>query len=244
MRDAVLDLVLGSRCAVCSRPGRVLCRGCRTSLPRTARPCWPTPTPPGLAPPVAAGDYAGALRLLVNAHKEEQRFALAGPLGDLLALSVLTLLGTASPGTPVLLVPVPSRGEVVRRRGHDPLQRVAARAAGRLRSQGVPARVQRLLRSTRRAEDQAGLGADDRARNLAGSMVCRRVPHLRAAGGGGTRVVIVDDVITTGATVREAQRALEAGDVVVRGVAVVAATRRTAVSAARSHGAVVRVSRE
>lgn len=238
MPDAVLDLLLGSRCAVCERPGRVLCPGCRSDLPRAAETCWPTPCPPGLARPVAVGGYDGALKLLVNAHKEQNRFALADPLGELLALSVLahTTSAPVRPAAPdrprqrVLLVPVPSRGAVVRRRGHDPLLRLTLRAASRLRWMGVPASVGRLLRSVRAAADQAGLGASDRARNLAGTMACsaRAGPgRASVAGAPAPLVVVVDDVITTGATVREAQRALEAARVAVTGIAVVAATRRT-----------------
>ena len=129
MRDALLDLLLGSRCAVCERPGRVLCPGCREALPREAVEAWPTPTPPGLARPLAVGEYADALKLIVNAHKEQRRFALARPLGDLLAVAALGhLAGTAGPA---LLVPVPSRAAVVRARGHDPLTRLALRAATR-----------------------------------------------------------------------------------------------------------------
>lgn len=181
---------------------------------------------------MAVGGYDGALKLLVNAHKEQNRFALADPLGELLALSVLVHTtsapvrpaGPARPRQRVLMVPVPSRGAVVRRRGHDPLLRITLRAATGLRQMGVPASAGRLLRSVRAAADQAGLGAADRARNLAGTMTC----SARAVTGGpAPLVVVVDDVITTGATVWEAQRALEAAGVAVTGIAVVAATRRT-----------------
>lgn len=223
MRDAMLDLLLGSRCAVCGAPGRVLCLRCHATLPREPVESWPSPTPPGLVRPVAVGEYAGTLKLLVNAHKEQHRFSLARPLGDLLAWSVLGHLGTDAVGEHVLLVPVPSRASVVRRRGHDPLTRITQRAASRLRSQGVHASVARLLRTVRRTQDQAGLGAAARSRNLAGSMVCRPC----TVGLPPATTVVVDDVITTGATVREAQRALEEAGVGVHGISVVAATRRT-----------------
>ncbi len=222
MRDAVLDLLLGSRCAVCATPGRALCRSCRAALPRDPVEAWPSPTPPGLARPVAVGEYTGALKLLVNAHKEQHRFALARPLGELLAASVRGHLA-GRPGTPVLLVPVPSGPAVVRRRGHDPLARVVLGAAATLRGEGVEVSVTRVLCTVRRTEDQAGLGAAARSANLAGSMACRARPGDAA---GAVRLV-VDDVITTGATVREAQRALEEAGAVVDGVSVVAATRRT-----------------
>jgi predicted amidophosphoribosyltransferase len=227
--DALLDLLLGSSCVVCGRAGRLLCRPCHRELPRTAATCWPTPCPPGLAHPLAVGEYDGALKLLVNAHKEQQGFALAGPLGDLLAISVLGHTGLGR-GRPVVLVPVPSRASDVRARGHDPLFRITVRAASRLRRHGLPAFVVRPLRNVRVAEDQAGLGAEARARNLAGSMAClpsRARRCLPSGPGPEPLVVVVDDVITTGATVREAQRALEEEGVTVVGVATVAATRRT-----------------
>ena len=234
MPDALLDLLLGSTCAVCGRAGRALCEGCRHALPGRAATCWPTPRPSGLARPTAVGEYDGPLKLLVNAHKEQHRFALAAPLGDLLAISVLGHTGPQSPrdhpARDVVLVPVPSRASVVRRRGHDPLLRITLRAAARLRGRGVQTGVARLLRSERVAEDQAGLGAAARARNLAGSMSCppgRARRRLGRASGTPSLVVVVDDVITTGSTVREAQRALETAGVEVAGIAVVAATRRT-----------------
>jgi predicted amidophosphoribosyltransferase len=213
--DGTLDLFLGSRCAGCGGPGRALCRRCRGLLPTTASDAWPSPTPPGLARPVATGEYAGLLQSLVLAHKEHGRFALAEPLGRLLATSVLAL----TPDAPVTLVPVPSLPSVVRTRGHDPLLRTTRAAAVVLRGHGLRAAVAPVLRVTGRPDDQAGLDAAARAANLAGRFRLR-------TGSPATGVVLCDDVITTGATVREAQRALEAGGLPVLGIALVAATRR------------------
>ena len=222
MWDVPADLFLGSTCAACGRPGRALCRACREGLPRRAEVVWPTPCPPGLAPPFAVGEYADALKLLVNAHKEHHALALAQPLGALLAVSVRALVQELEPpGRRVLLVPVPSRAAVVRRRGHDALLRTARAAASRLRGTGTDAGVARLLAPAVRVADQAGLTASERAANLSGALRCR----TRAAGHVAP-VVVVDDVITTGATAREAQRALEDAGFTVLGVATVAATRR------------------
>jgi len=135
---------------------------------------------------------------------------------------LLVALGAGGGAGTVLLVPVPSRGAVVRRRGHDPLLRVTRAAAVRLRRTGVDARVRRLLVPAGRVRDQATLDAAQRAANLDGSMRSR---PPRAVDRGGL-VVVVDDVLTTGSTVREAQRALEEAGLVVSGVATVAATRR------------------
>ena len=225
LADAGRDLLLGSACVGCAAPGRVLCVPCAASLPRRGHVCWPSPTPTGLALPFAAEAYDGLLKAMVNAHKEHGVLALAGPLGRVLGdvvRDLLVALGAGGQAVPVLLVPVPSRGAVVRRRGHDPLLRVTRAAAVRLRRTGVDARVRRLLVPAGRVRDQSTLDAGQRAANLAGSMRARR---SRAADRRGL-VVVVDDVLTTGSTVREAQRALEEADLVVRGVATVAATRR------------------
>jgi predicted amidophosphoribosyltransferase len=225
--DAGRDLLLGGACVGCGVPGRVLCRRCDTALPRHGGPAWPTPTPPGLALPYAGGDYDGILKALVNQHKEQAVLALAVPLGRVLADVVQDLADSMRPEAPapIMLVPVPSRREVVRRRGHDPLLRVARAAAALLRRRGRRVACRLLLAGAGRVRDQSLLGAADRALNLAGSMRCRD-PRAAGLDAGRWLVVVVDDVLTTGATAREAQRALEDAGVQVAGVAAVAATRR------------------
>lgn len=244
MWDVVADLVLGSRCAGCARPGRVLCPGCAALLPASGRVAWPTPCPPGLALPVAGGEYDGLLRRLLLAHKEDRALGLARPLGEVLAAVAGDLVTAAGPaaatgfGTvPVRLVPVPSRPAVVRQRGHDPvlrMARAAVRHARRTRGPRRPAApaagcelgLAPVLAVARRLEDQAGLSSERRAANLAGALRARRGPPRAPAGAPAAAAVVVDDVLTTGATAREAQRALEAAGWPVLGVATVAATRR------------------
>ena len=216
MRDAVLDLLLGGRCIGCSRPGRALCGACRWDV-ATPKVAWPTPVPAGLtATPWTTAAYDGVVREALLAHKERQVAGLAVPLAGLLAAAV-----AAATDPPVLLVPVPSRPGAVRDRGHNPLLEVVRRTARLL----PDARVAPLLRSRGGVRDQAGLGADERAANLAGSMWCPAHRLRRWAGVEG-HVVVCDDVLTTGATAAEAQRALAAVGVVAEAVATVAATRR------------------
>ena len=223
--DAGADLLLGAACVGCGEPGRVLCPDCRSALPSSAAEAWPSPTPAGLARPLATGPYDGALRAMVVGHKERRLLGLTRPLGELLATSVRAAAGPTGGADPVLLVPVPSRPAAVRARGHDPTLAMTRRAARNLRDSGREVRVGRLLRTRAGVADQAGLDADQRHANLAGSMASpaaavRRLAGLRA------HVVVCDDVITTGATAREAQRALEAAGVAVLAVAAVAATVR------------------
>ncbi len=230
LRDAALDLLLGSACVGCGEPGRLLCAGCAAGLPAAAVPARPDPCPPGLVDCWAAGDYDAVLRALVLGHKERGLHALRVPLRGLLLVALgPALAGLGGPGGTggLVLVPVPSRASTVRARGHDPtwtMTRGAAAAAARC---GLPVSAARLLRLRPGVLDQAGLDTAARAANLTGSMTCPS-PGLRrlAATHPRAQVVVCDDVVTTGSTLREAQRALEAVGVGVAGAAVVAATRR------------------
>lgn len=236
LRDAVTDLLLGSSCVGCARPGRLLCAPCGATLPTAAAVTWPDPVPPGLVTPWACGAYADLLRELVLGHKERGLLSLRVPLGRLLARSAAAALRSGpgvsdAAGAVVVLVPVPSRPASVRARGHDPTLAMVRVAAAALRGGGARIEVAPLLRTRPGLVDQAGLGAAERAANLAGSLTCP-TPGLRRlgarVGARRVRVVLCDDVLTTGVTAREAQRALEAVGLGVAAVATVAATRRRA----------------
>jgi predicted amidophosphoribosyltransferase len=96
-----------------------------------------------------------------------------------------------------------------------------------LTRRGRPAAVVRLLRFAAPVADQAGLDASARAANLAGRLAARPGGQRRlAAGGRPVLVLICDDVLTTGATLAEARRALRSVGVPVIGAATLAATRR------------------
>ncbi len=225
--DAVNDLALGSRCVGCERPGRLLCGTCRDTLPADAEQAWPSPPPPGLVAPFAATAYAGLVQRLILGHKEHRMLALTGPLADLLAVAVAEALADAAAHGPVVLVPVPSRAASVRARGHDPTYSMTARAARLLRSAGRDTVVVPMLRTRPGVVDQAGLDARARRANLSGSMACsaealRRLGARRSC----AHLVVCDDVLTTGTTAREAQRALESVGLTVLAIAVVAATAR------------------
>ncbi|TIC87921.1 ComF family protein [Nocardioides sp. GY 10113] len=227
--DAWLELVLGSACVACERPGRALCEGCLRALPDTARPAWPEPAPPGLAPPWATGAYAGPLRAMVLAHKEQRVQALTRPLGRQLARAAAAALAGTVGGDPALLVPVPSRRSAVRARGFDPTAALTAHAARWLSEAGRPTTAVPLLAMRRGVVDQSGLDAAARTANLVGALHCP-TRRLRRLAGHAAHVLVCDDVLTTGATAREAQRALEASGVPVLGVAVVAATAKRSAS--------------
>ncbi|MFF3646970.1 ComF family protein [Streptomyces sp. NPDC002564] len=224
------DLVLPAECGGCGQPRTALCDGCRAALcGRLPRRVRPDPAPPGLPLVHAAAPYEDAVRAVLLAHKERGALGLAGPLGAALAEAVCAGLRAEfrSPGDtgvrtrvggtqggpqglvmPLSLVPVPSARAAVRARGHDPARRIALAAAGELRRAGMPARVLAVLRQRRAVADQSGLDSRQRQANLAGAL------EVAAGGGrllaGGGRIVVVDDLMTTGASVAEAARALRA----------------------------------
>lgn len=224
--DAWADLVHGSVCLGCGMPGRAWCRSCSGMLDRWVEPRdvdFGVPALPG----ACAGEYEGWVRDMILAHKERSAWALATPLGTMLALATRSLaragwLGEADAG--VLLVPVPSRRRTVRIRGHDPALRMTRAAACALRARGLPARAAPLLRVRLPVRDSVGLSAAERQRNLDDAFaVTPRANSVLAGLGAPTRIVVCDDVTTTGATVREACAALALRGLSASGAVTVAA---------------------
>lgn len=141
--------------------------------------------------------------------KDAGQTELARPLGRLLRARLLPLLATAGSECAIVVAPT-APGSFVKR-GFHPVGLM-------LRHAGLLSRPWLISRT--RARDQRGLSADERARNLRGSLVAD--PQAR-----GAKVILVDDVVTTGATVIECVRALtEAGAQVVCVVALTAVPRK------------------
>ena len=203
---ALADLLLPRTCAGCGLPGSVLCPRCAALLAQP-RPASPRRFPDGFPPAAAAGAYAGPVRPALIAFKERGRAELAAPLGAALALAVAAVVTAAGPrpARPVLLVPVPSTPAAVRVRGRDHVRELTRRAESELRAAGLDARTTRLLRRRGRVRDSAELSAAARRANLAGSFV---VDTRRAVVPRGALLVVVDDVVTSGATLTEAAGAL------------------------------------
>ncbi|APZ35008.1 phosphoribosyltransferase [Microbacterium aurum] len=206
--SGALSLLLPVWCAGCDAPDVVLCGECRRTLAAEAAAPGPPRTLHGGLRVHAAVEFSGVAARAIRAFKEEGRTALAGPLGAALAVSAAAALTAASDD--VVFVPVPSSRAAYRRRGHHIAELLARRA-------GLPAA--RMLRVHAPTADQRLLGRTERAANVSGSM--------RARGAAGAAVIVVDDVVTTGATLVEAARALRAGGARVLGAATVASTTRT-----------------
>lgn len=227
--SGLAELVLPTSCAGCGGgqlPLRYgVCARCVAVLeqawPLTVRP---EPAPVGLPPCVAWGRYEGVLREVLLGYKERGRHRLARPLGALLAGAVLHAVGEAG-GRPLVLVPVPSTAHAIRERHGDHLARLAGHAARRLRAAGRPVLVRQPLRASPRP-DSALLDRSGRAAAAAASIRLRptRLDALRRDAGG-AQVVVVDDVVTTGATLTAVTGRLAEAGVAVAAAAVLAATR-------------------
>lgn len=162
------------------------------------------------APSLAGGRYDDPIGAIIRAVKDGGRHDLMAVL-ECHAAAAAARLPRAP--RPVRVVPVPSRPSTVRRRGIDVTHRLARAVARR-----VDGRAERVLRHSRPVRDQVGLSSLDRAINLRDAISVRG-PLPR-----GTSVILVDDVLTTGATLQACAQALHRAGARLHGAVVVAVT--------------------
>jgi len=209
--EEALGLVFPTWCAGCDEPDVALCGACRLELRPVVRR---RVLSDGLVVHSAL-DFSGVPARVIRALKEDGRTGLARPLGETLRDTLTVALRETTEGAPgdvrtVLAVPIPSSRAAMRRRGYAVAELLARRA-------GV--RPVRLLAPAARAVDQRGLSVAERAANVAGTLrAIRRREGLRA--------LLIDDVVTTGATLQEAARVLRDAGVDVVGAVTLASTSR------------------
>ncbi|WP_448059572.1 ComF family protein [Cellulomonas hominis] len=131
--------------------------------------------------------------------------------------------GADGSGPVLLVVPAPSTAAARRRRGGDLVGQLASAVAAELRAAGVDAVAAGLLRRRSGGADQVGLGARARGSNLVGRVRLRRSAAYRLPG---APVLLVDDVLTTGATLAVCADLVEAAGAVALGAVTLAATPR------------------
>lgn len=217
LRDSVAEALFPTRCVLCEQPGELLCEECRAALPwieqRLACPSCGAPYGfltctecDGTWAPratVAALGFHGAPARMVTCLKDAHELRLAPVMAAAIACALEeSSAWPARDGDPRFslggvdaLCFVPATAEAYSRRGFDHMELVARALSSEL---GLPL-ADVLQRSS--ARDQRDLGRDERAENLLGTM--RAVEDLSDA-----RLLLVDDVATTGASLAEGTRAL------------------------------------
>lgn len=197
----MLDLVLPLLCGGCGAPGTRWCDTCAAALEvKTGEPHVVAPRLDPGVPVFALGRYAGPRRQAIVELKEHGRRDLVGPLSRALAFGIHRLTTWGIVGEPLNVVPAPTRRLAARRRGGDPVARLAAVAT----EAHPPVRVTTVLRTGGLVRDSVGLSTTARERNIAGRVrLTGPVPR--------GEILLVDDIVTTGATAREAVRVLSAG---------------------------------
>ena len=214
VRNSILDaaaIVLPVRCAGCEAPDRALCGACELALAPAVRhrtvhslPVW------------SALEYDGVARKVLLAFKDGGRVDAARPLAAALRPAIAaaqseTRARGGQTGGALLPVLIPSTRAARRQRGYHPTGMVLAR------SRILVPPLWRALRLTRQTADQAGLSGRERSENRSGSLVAS--PRLR-----GRSCLIVDDIVTTGATLAEAARAVRSAGGEIVGAATLAWT--------------------
>jgi predicted amidophosphoribosyltransferase len=185
----------------------------------------------GYPPTWAATPYDAAARAALVAFKDGDRRDLETVLAPMLADALAAALArdprvravlTFGNG-PVFVVPVPSSPSAIRRRGDAPLELLTRAAVAQTARPERELLVSPALMLRRRVADQAGLDHSQRATNIERAMQVQ--PRWRASVRGAT-CLLTDDVLTTGATLMEAARALRAAGAEHVAAAAVAATQR------------------
>lgn len=214
-QEALLDRLLPRHCLMCGlfSGRRNLCAGCAADLPRSGRACrqcgLPMPggqetlcgtclsTPPPWDAAVAALQYRFPVDQVVRRFKFRRSLAC----GEILAEEMIRAVEARGADRPDGIVPVPLHRSRLFVRTFNQAELLAYRAGRRL---GIPVHASVLLRQ-RRTRAHSGLDAASRKRNIRGAFRC----HLPEEKRGDLRhVALVDDVLTTGATLAECTRVL------------------------------------
>lgn len=207
--SAVLNLLFPPRCACCAQSGSWLCPGCRAGICFVQPPVCPVCGQAGTSlrlcrscrqAPLridgirAVGYLEGTLRTAVHRFKYSNLRPLAAPLGQLMADYFSQHRLPAE-----VIVPVPLHPHRLRERGYNQAELLAKQIAERV---DLPVRPRSLVR-VKNTAPQVGLVARQRRDNVGGAF------HCPDAGLAGRRVLLVDDVCTTGATLEACSLALQ-----------------------------------
>ncbi len=181
-----LDLIFPPACVGCGRVDTLLCAPCTQNI---APPDAPATVVSPLHDVQAIGHFSGVLQKAVHALKYEHLTALARPLGELMAERIAVMHWP-----PSLIIPVPLHTDRLQYRGYNQAALLGQVIAEQLH---WPWQDNVLMR-VRATRSQVGLNYHERQGNVRGAFALAAADSVR-----GQDIVLVDDVYTTGATMRE-----------------------------------------
>jgi predicted amidophosphoribosyltransferase len=209
-------LVFDSSCIGCGQSSTAICESCRVSLRIDAERLS------GETFPIYSGiPYGDAAAHVVLAAKEDGNRLARNLLTTSIVESLELLISEWDPRPGFSLVPIPSSGRSIRRRGGDFLTPIINDATRMIRDRrkGIEIDSHKSLNLTRRVRDQSKLTATERIENL-------RAAFEFSGSKPNWPIVVIDDVVTTGSTLREALRALQERNLTVVGAVTACASRR------------------
>ena len=213
--DRVLNLLLKPNCPLCDRSAtQILCKYCQRQIEdcKLARPdrYWQ-----GDLPLFAWGNYQGAVKRSIGKLKYDGHREIADLYGELLAANWQQYPPVDLPTSKLIIVPIPLHPEKIRSRGFNQAELIARRFC-----QLTGAKLDLSLHRTRSTVAQFGLSKSARQANVADAFAL-----IKSSIQPGATVLLIDDIYTTGATVRSAASVLRSSKINVCGVAAIATGR-------------------
>ena len=217
--EEFLNLVLPTQCAICGTSGSSICQDCQNEYFYQPRR-------------VSRFDLSGfssclyekEVAAVIQAAKEDGQTAILKTMAKSMAKSMAKIITTFAPADSIYLVPIPSKKSSTLNRGYNPTTLLAAGVARHLAQDfNLLVKVGDILKLNRDVLDQASLSGQERRNNLIGAMSLKKNLERQSVSNLGA-VWLVDDVVTTGATIREAARCLREAGLSISGFLVFAET--------------------
>ncbi len=193
LTDSALRLLFPPRCVLCGREGDLMCESCRRSFPPRLDPDA-IPRLPGIRAARAVWPYEGNVREIVRRYKYNGLRSLAPVLA-----SEMAYVSREWDPAIGLIVHVPAHPARLRERGYDQSELLARELSRMMGIRAVPA----LERVRETAVQARAMNSAERSENVRGAFHVPDPEQIRRA-----TVLLIDDVLTTGATLKEAARAL------------------------------------
>ena len=210
------ELIFPDRCISCGALGISICSQCRTGWNLHSYLSYVGKNPQGLLTVTSSIIYSPVAQKVILAAKESHIKRADDLVSEAIAHSVRKVLHSHRVDA---FIPIPSRNSAVRLRGREFVEEMVQQSSHEFRIPSKP-----ILLHRKRVRDQSSLDQNDRWNNLEGAFVVEEKEFL------GKRVLLIDDLVTTGATLSEAHRALKYAGIEVVGAVTAAVARTTKIT--------------